>query len=154
MPSWIVLVDCRASGHIWKSRQYKGNALESAVHVTATKSPRGGTALSSFEKSLCCQRSFRLQYPRWAFFANIVFFDFPLVFSRWKCFIIDSRIVTGTFSVAVVHKLIECTLCFTWLAVSSGQVCISVHVTLFVEIPLAASSARCTRTVRNMQHIY
>ena len=27
MPPWIVLVDCRACGHIWKSRQYKGNAL-------------------------------------------------------------------------------------------------------------------------------
>jgi hypothetical protein len=36
MPPWIVLVNCRASGHIWKSRQYKGNALGSAVHVTAT----------------------------------------------------------------------------------------------------------------------
>ena len=23
----MVLVDCRACGHIWKSRQYKGNAL-------------------------------------------------------------------------------------------------------------------------------
>ena len=52
MPPWIVLVDCRACGHIWKSRQYKGNALlgewlflialrhstklTSAGHVTAT----------------------------------------------------------------------------------------------------------------------
>ena len=36
MPQWIVLVDCRASGHIWKSRQYIWNALGSAVHVTAT----------------------------------------------------------------------------------------------------------------------
>ena len=36
MPPWVVLVDCRGSGHIWKSRQYKGNALGSAVHVTAT----------------------------------------------------------------------------------------------------------------------
>ena len=27
MPPWMVLVHCRACGHIWKSRQYKGNTL-------------------------------------------------------------------------------------------------------------------------------
>ena len=71
MPPWIVLVDCRACGHIWKSRQYKGNALlgewlflialrhstklTSAGHVTATYSVvatwRYGFGIS---KSLCC----------------------------------------------------------------------------------------------------
>ena len=71
MPTWIVLVDCRACVHIWKSRQNKGNALmgewlflialrhstklTSAAHVTATW--RYGFAVSKFiSKSLCCRK--------------------------------------------------------------------------------------------------
>jgi hypothetical protein len=55
-----VLVDCRASGHIWKSRQYKGNALGGAVHVTATQSPRGFTALQVHFEEFVLSKDFFL----------------------------------------------------------------------------------------------
>jgi hypothetical protein len=64
MPPWIVLVDCRASGHIWKSRQYIGNALGSADHVTATYSPRGGTALQVHFKEFVLSKDFFLDGVR------------------------------------------------------------------------------------------
>ena len=47
MPPWIVLVDCRASGHIWKSRQYKGNALG----VLSTSLPRSRHVVATWRYS-------------------------------------------------------------------------------------------------------
>ena len=50
MPPWIVLVDCRASGHIWKSRQYKGNALG----VLSTSLPRSRHVVATWRYSFEC----------------------------------------------------------------------------------------------------